>query len=252
MARGKRARRAAICSDGLLGAFVATLYRLTGQDFVVVGIPAAGPPAQGSPPMRPVCIATHAQLPFDALMAECHAAASGTLPSRPSPMSVRFSLDADVDDGADFELFLDLRSSHAGLVAKAHYDAGLFDEASVQRWLEMFECVLRSAAQDPAQLVGRLDLLSQDAAFALAALQPPRTVLVGEPFAHAGFVARAALAPTRPPPCATANAAAATASSTRCPTGWRMRCANAASAAASAWGCAWSAASTCSWRCWRC
>jgi amino acid adenylation domain-containing protein len=183
---------------GLLGAFVATLYRLTGQDFVVVGIPAAGPPAQGSPPMRPVCIATHAQLPFDALMAECHAAASGTLPSRPSPMSVRFSLDADVDDGAGFELFLDLRSSHAGLVAKAHYDAGLFDEASVQRWLEMFECVLRSAAQDPAQPIGRLDVLSQDAAFALAALQPPRTVLVGEPFAHAGFVARAALAPTHP------------------------------------------------------
>ncbi|CAA2109139.1 Polyketide synthase PksJ [Variovorax paradoxus] len=178
--------------DGLLGAFVATLYRLTAQGFIVVGV------ASGT---RALCLATHAQLSFDTLVAECHAAMRSAPPGPSSPASVRFDFDGDIgdsDEGDSFELALDLRTFHAGLVAEARYDAQLFDEASVQRWLEIFECVIRSVAQAPGLPIGRLEVLSAEAASVLAALQPPRTPLAGEPFAHAGFAAQAAHDPTRP------------------------------------------------------
>ncbi len=120
---------------------------------------------------------------------------------------------------------------------------------SVQRWLGMFECVLRSVLHEPDETVGRLEVLSSTAARSLLALQPARVPLVGEPLAHAGFLRTRAAATQPPGVCATARAAAATASSTRSPTAWRVHCACAAWAAASAWGCAWSAAWRWSSRC---
>ncbi|MFM9926024.1 amino acid adenylation domain-containing protein [Variovorax sp. H27-G14] len=192
---------------GLLGAFVATLYRLTGQDDIAVGIPVNSPPATA---LLPVRIATQGQLRFDALVAECQVALSDALEAPHSSASVRFQLDPALDDRPvstqgtpppafeTVELTLTLRPLHGRLVAEARYNAALFDEASVQRWLEMFECVARSAAHDPTQVIGRLDVLSPDAARTLLALQPPRTALVGAPFAHAGFMVRAARDPTQP------------------------------------------------------
>jgi non-ribosomal peptide synthetase component F len=196
-------------SDGLLGAFVATLYRLSGQDDIALGIPG---PANENGEWLPLRFAPHAQLRFDALMQACHAGGHEALARhsqagnarQQATTSVGFELAADLADadasasvpgGESFDLSLTLRPHAQGLLAHARYDADLFDEASVQRWLEMFECVARSAAANPGELVGQLDVLSAAAAQALVALQPPRTDLVGEPFAHAGFLVHAAASP---------------------------------------------------------
>jgi amino acid adenylation domain-containing protein len=196
-------------SDGLLGAFVATLYRLSGQDDIALGIPG---PANENGEWLPLRFAPHAQLRFDALMQACHAGAHEALARhsqagnarQQATTSVGFELAADLADadasasvpgGESFDLWLTLCPHAQGLLAHARYDADLFDEASVQRWLEMFECVARSAAANPGEPVGQLDVLSAAAAQALVALQPPRTDLVGEPFAHAGFLVHAAASP---------------------------------------------------------
>lgn len=226
---------------GLLGAFVATLHRLTGQDDIVVGIPASGQLARDMPGLVGHCVNllplrmnAHAHLRFDALMSECgsavldafehqsltYGALLGQLSlqrdaSRLPLVSVMFNVDPDVASGTDsfvglsvrqdtvprqyenFELFLNLRPLEGGLVIEAQYNTGLFDELSVQRWLDMFECVVRSAARDPSETIGRLEVLSTEASLVLAALQPAPTELLGDPLAHAGFVARALLHPER-------------------------------------------------------
>ncbi|MDM0005389.1 amino acid adenylation domain-containing protein [Variovorax sp. J22G73] len=182
--------------DGLLAAFVATLYRLSGQDDIAVGIPKKE--AQTDEWLT-LHVAPQAAQRFDALMSECHAGVQARSPQQRMLTSVCFAFDrsaAESDEPFDLSLVLRPHQDENGaLHAEARYNADLFDEASVQRWLEMFACVVRSAAANPAELVGRLDVLSPEAARELAALQPPPTALVGEPFAHAGFIAYAARHP---------------------------------------------------------
>jgi len=227
---------------GLLSGFVATLHRLTGQDDIVVGIPASGQLAHDMPGLvghcvnlLPLRLAARADMRFDALMDECSTAVLdafdhqaltyGALlsqlslerdPSRLPLVSVAFNVDPDVASSAqafttldvvqdtiarryeNFELFVNLRPLDGGLMVEAQYNTDLFDEVSVQRWLDMFECVLQSASHRPDETVGRLEVLSAEAARALLALQPARVPLVGAPLAHAGFVARTPLQPDRP------------------------------------------------------
>jgi amino acid adenylation domain-containing protein len=227
---------------GLLAAFAATLHRLSGQDDIVVGIPASGQLSRDMPGLvghcvnlLPLRLAVGGQLRFDALMGECgtavldafehqsltYGALLGKLSlerdaSRQPLVSVMFNLDPDVAGSAqnfaglavtqdtvprryeNFELFLNLRPAEGGLVVEAQYNTGLFDEASVRRWLDMFECLLRSAVQAPDQTIGRLALLSPEAARELLALQPAPSPLAGLPLAHAGFEASALLQPDRP------------------------------------------------------
>ena len=227
---------------GLLSGFVATLHRLTGQEDIVVGVPASGQLAHDVPGLvghcvnlLPLRIATHAGMRFDALMDECNTAVLdafdhqaltyGALlgqlslerdPSRLPLVSVAFNVDPDVASSAEaftsldvaqdtiprryenFELFLNLRPLDGGLMVEAQYNTDLFDDVSVQRWLDMFECVLQSGSHKPDETVGRLEVLSVDAARSLIALQPARVPLVGMPLAHAGFVARVPRQPDRP------------------------------------------------------
>ena len=227
---------------GLLSGFVATLHRLTGQEDIVVGVPASGQLAHDVPGLvghcvnlLPLRIATHAGMRFDALMDECNTAVLdafdhqaltyGALlgqlslerdPSRLPLVSVAFNVDPDVASSAEaftsldvaqdtiprryenFELFLNLRPLDGGLMVEAQYNTDLFDDVSVQRWLDMFECVLQSGSHKPDETVGRLEVLSVDAARSLIALQPARVPLVGLPLAHAGFVARVPRQPDRP------------------------------------------------------
>jgi non-ribosomal peptide synthetase component F len=265
--------------DGLLAAFVATLYRLSAQDDIAVGIPTQTEPASQWLALQ---LAPTAPMRFDALMGACQAGvlaarthhdAQGRSPHQQTLTSVSFELEPGDNAGIDaphpldepfdpfepfepFDLSLTLRphaSANGDLLAHARYNADLFDEASVQRWLEMFECVLRSAARKPGEPVGQLDVLSAEGGHALAALQPPPHRAGGaNRFAHAGFMAHARCSPRRTAVRDGARRCSYGELDARCPTAWPMRCARAASAAASAWGCAWSAASTWSSRCWRC
>ncbi len=240
--RSMSAKTGASLFAGLFSGFVATLHRLTGQDDIVVGIPASGQVARDMPGLvghcvnlLPLRVAVHAQLRFDALLSECsttvldafehqaltYGALLGKLslqrdPSRLPLVSVAFNVDPDVASSAqtfpglevaqdtiarqyeNFELFLNLRPLDGGLQIETQYNTDLFDEATVQRWLDIFECVLRSAVRNPGETVGRLEVLSAEAAHELIALQPPRTPLEGAPHALARFLAHVPLQPERP------------------------------------------------------
>ncbi|MBT2332546.1 amino acid adenylation domain-containing protein [Variovorax paradoxus] len=240
--RSVSAKAGASLFAGLLGGFVATLHRLTGQDDIVVGIPASGQLARDMPGLvghcvnlLPLRLTAPAQLRFDALMSECSTAVLdafehqaltyGALlsklslqrdPSRLPLVSVMFNVDPDVASSAqtfpgldvaqdtiarqyeNSELFLNLRPLDGGLQVEAQYNTSLFDEATVERWLDMFECMLRSGAHTPDEAIGRLEVLSAEGAQALIALQPLPTALLGAPLAHAGFLARVPQQPDRP------------------------------------------------------
>jgi amino acid adenylation domain-containing protein len=240
--RSTSAKAGASLFTGLLSGFVATLHRLTGQDDLVVGIPASGQLARDMPGLvghcvnlLPLRLAAHAELRFDALMEECNTAVLDAFDhqsltygallgklslerdaSRLPLVSVAFNVDPDVAASAqafpgidvaqdsiarqyeNFEIFLNLRPLDGGLQIEAQYNTDLFDEVSVLRWLDMFECVLQSAAQDPGKTVGRLEVLSGEGARALLALQPARVPLEGKPLAHAGFLARLPHQPNHP------------------------------------------------------
>ena len=77
------------------------------------------------------------------------------------------------------------------------YHAGLFDAATIQRWLEAFETLLRSAVEDAGQPWDALDWLSARERQALAALQPPRVGEGDGMLVHASIAARASEAPRR-------------------------------------------------------
>ncbi|NUR22785.1 condensation domain-containing protein, partial [Frateuria sp.] len=72
----------------------------------------------------------------------------------------------------NFELFVNAVQERGGLRLECQYNAGLFDRATVRRWLQAYETLLRGAVAAPQTPVGRLPLLDAAARAALAALQP--------------------------------------------------------------------------------
>ena len=185
--------------------------------------------------LLPIRVAVEAQMPFDALVRqsastlldafEHQTVTYGSLlkklpvprdPSRLPLVNVLFNVDRDAapDDGSfpdlevsqstigrryeNFELFLNVTPVTGGMQMEAQYNADLYDDASVCRWLDMYECLLRCAVPDPTRQVGRLTLLSADEAQAVRALQPTPTPLQGAALMHTGFAQHAALQPDRP------------------------------------------------------
>ncbi|VTU18504.1 Tyrocidine synthase III [Variovorax sp. PBL-H6] len=185
--------------------------------------------------LLPIRVAVDAQVPFDKLAGACGSAlldafehqtlTYGALlrklpvprdPSRLPLVNVLFNVDRDGAPGdgnfpdikveqstigrryENFELFLNVTPVAGGMQMEAQYNADLYDEETVRRWLAIYEQLLRSVAREPSQAVGRLGLLSPEEGRALAALQPPLTPLTGAPLMHAGFVARAGSQPDRP------------------------------------------------------
>jgi amino acid adenylation domain-containing protein len=185
--------------------------------------------------LLPLRLAAPAHMRWDTLLAECstavldafehqaltYGALLGKLAlqrdaSRLPLVNVLFNVDPDMAAGAqafpglevtqdtiarqyeNFELFLNLRALDGGLQIEAQYNTDLYDEESVQRWLDMFECVLRSAVRTPGEAIGRLEVLSAEAVRSLIAVQPRAVALDGAPLAHAGFMARVPLQPDSP------------------------------------------------------
>jgi amino acid adenylation domain-containing protein len=75
----------------------------------------------------------------------------------------------------NFELFVNAVQAHGELRLECQYNTGLFDEDTVRRWLQAYECLLRGAAAAVDTPVGALPVVAQDELRALAALQPART-----------------------------------------------------------------------------
>ncbi len=184
--------------------------------------------------LLPLRLAVEATMPFEALMRESgnllldafehQTLTYGTLlkklplqrdPSRLPLVSVLFNVDPDlathhqhfggldIEQGSiprdyeNFELFFNATPVPGGMRIEAQYNADLFDGPTVQRWLEIYDSVLRAVVSDPAQPVGQINLLSPAEAATLAALQPVPTVLKGDALMHAGFLAQAAIQPGR-------------------------------------------------------
>ena len=72
----------------------------------------------------------------------------------------------------NFELFINAVQEHGGLRLECQYNAGLFDAATVRRWLRAYETLLRAALAQPDDALGALPLVDADERRTLAALQP--------------------------------------------------------------------------------
>lgn len=100
-------------------------------------------------------------------------------PSRLPLVSVMFNLDQRMDPAQlemaglalsvepvprhfeNFELFVNLTPVEHGLQAECQYSTALFDEATIQHWLQSFEALLHAIIEDSARPVGQLPALSQ-------------------------------------------------------------------------------------------
>jgi amino acid adenylation domain-containing protein len=78
------------------------------------------------------------------------------------------------DAHAKFDLTLYLRPRDGGIALEAVYDGGLFDAATVGRFLDQYTELLRQAAEEPERRIGSLSLLAPAAA---AVLPDPRLPL---------------------------------------------------------------------------
>jgi amino acid adenylation domain-containing protein len=124
-------------------------------------------------------------------------------PSRLPLVSVMFNLDRsfDVREGSfpglsvdvaalprhfeNFELFLNVAQVGPGLRLECQYNTGLFDAATVERWLRMYETLLLAAARQPKVRMAALPVLAPDDARLLDALQPQPTPLPQPSLMHA-------------------------------------------------------------------
>jgi amino acid adenylation domain-containing protein len=186
----------------LLAGFQALLSRLSGQDDVVVGIPAAGQsllddeilvghcvnflPLRGRLKNDPAMAAYLRQVKATLLDAYDHQNYTyGRLvrtltlqrdPSRLPLMEVQFNLEhvgagiefsglaAEVDPNpkafVNHDLFLNIIESDQGLILDCDYNSGLFDRATIDRWLGHYQTLLEGMVSNVSAPVSRLPLLS--------------------------------------------------------------------------------------------
>ena len=239
------AKRGASVFATLFSGFAATLHRLTGQDDLVIGVPAAGQSASGMTRLVGHCVnllpiraAVDPRQSFDEFVAQSSSAlldafehqtlTYGTLltklpvqrdPSRLPLVSVMFNVDQAVDAGPgafpdlaveltanarrfeNFELFINAAPVDGGFRLECQYNTELFDAISVERWLAAYETLLRSAARDAGQAIGKLGWLSPLAVDAITALQPAVTPVPAGELMHSAFVRQSVATPQRTALC---------------------------------------------------
>jgi amino acid adenylation domain-containing protein len=187
----------------LLTGFETLLFRLTGQDDVVVGVPSAAQSLLEDETLVGHCVnflAIRGRLRDDAtfqqLLSETKKTVLdaydhqqytyGTLvrklgltrdPSRLPLIEVQFNLerlagDANFDGlqvqvdpnpkrAVNFDLFFNVVESSEGLLIDCDYNTGLFDAATVERWLGYYENLLCNASADLSQQVGLVPMLDE-------------------------------------------------------------------------------------------
>ena len=95
-----------------------------------------------------------------------------------------------------FELFLNAVDLGGAVALECQYNAGLFDEATIRRWLSAYETLLRCAAADSSTQLGRLPLLGTAETAQLAAFSKgPVTDRGSEHCIHNLFEAQAGRTP---------------------------------------------------------
>jgi len=114
-------------------------------------------------------------------------------PSRLPLVSVMFTIDQAIDGDShgfpglatdfatnartfeNFELFVNAVQLEGGLQLECQYNTDLFDAATIRRWMQGYELLLRSAVQRSEAALGSLPMVDGDAMQALVALQPAPT-----------------------------------------------------------------------------
>jgi amino acid adenylation domain-containing protein len=98
----------------------------------------------------------------------------------------------------NFELFVNAVQEHGSLRLECQYNTGLFDAATVRRWLRAYETLLRAAAAQPDCPLGALPLVDAQARRELVALQSPPRDWDGRPATmHGAFERQARATPER-------------------------------------------------------
>ncbi|HVE87147.1 MAG TPA: amino acid adenylation domain-containing protein, partial [Myxococcales bacterium] len=194
----------------LLAGFHALLSRLSNQNDVVVGIPAAGQAAEGhqelvghAVSMLPIRAQLDPHKPVKALLSEVRlhlldaqehqSFTIGSLlkklpikrdPSRLPLMSVIFNVDRGVGPAGlpfsglqgqlsanarrfeTYELFVNAVEYAGKITLECQYNADLFDQATIRRWLHAYERLMRGVVEDlegqKGAPLGSLPLLSDD------------------------------------------------------------------------------------------
>lgn len=222
----------------LLSAFTALLQRLTNQEDLILGIPAAGQSRLSNPNLvghcvhlLPLRLAGTPDRPFTAQLAvnqqqmldaydhqDC--TFSTLLPrlaiSRnraQSPLvSVTFNMDrpfegidfaglsAEVTNNPrshfQFDLGLNIVDSGEELEVECDYDSELFEAATITRWLQHYETLLRGVVEEPTQQVSLLPLLTSAERYQiLEAWNDTRQLAAQNLCLHEHFEAQAAHTP---------------------------------------------------------
>ena len=73
---------------------------------------------------------------------------------------LRLSMEPNAKAFVAFDIFLNIGESDAGLRLDCDYNTDLFDAATIDRWLESYEAILRGVATSPDRPVGDLDVLT--------------------------------------------------------------------------------------------
>jgi amino acid adenylation domain-containing protein len=74
---------------------------------------------------------------------------------------VEFSCERNPKRALHYDLFLNAVEGPGGLVLECDYNTGIFDPATMDRWLGHYETLLRSITQNPAGVTSRLEILEE-------------------------------------------------------------------------------------------
>jgi amino acid adenylation domain-containing protein len=136
-------------------------------------------------------------------------------PSRLPLVSVMFNIDQALDQQStafpglsldfqsnprsceNFEIFINAVQAHGELRLECQYNTDLFDRATVVRWMQAYESLLRGAVAAVETPIGRLPVVPPAELQALAALQPPRTPYPADRGMHELFELQCDRAPER-------------------------------------------------------
>jgi len=180
----------------LLASFAVLLSRLTGQNDLVIGMPAAGQSIEGHDYLVGHCVNTlpircvldakqpfaqnlqslrdqlfetydHQRLTFGTLVAKLGMRRD---PSRIPLVPILFNIDQSVQSmrfsGLDvhaasnprvaesFEIFLNATERNGEILLESQYNADLYSEATIARWMNLFENLLQQFAENPQRAIG--------------------------------------------------------------------------------------------------